>query len=123
MEAFFREFKYEVLFSNLEWISKGLKLTLLGENIVMLDTLYAFNAVRIMSPKFRKKMNEILGDSLFFAIPYRDFLICWASNSPDTMNSQLRTMINEDYQKQDHPLTNCVFSLYQGEVSIDKSFR
>lgn len=92
---------------NLDSLTKGIQLSVMAgpSKVVMINSGDGFDAARILLPKFRRMLNKHVGSNFTFALPNRDFLICWASNAPPEFSEQLHAKIRKDFQSENHPLS------------------
>jgi uncharacterized protein YtpQ (UPF0354 family) len=81
---------------------------------VGIETKDGFDAARILIPKFREFLASQLGSPFRFAVPNRDFLICWNVGASKRFSDLTASKIQKDFQTQPYPLSPHVF-----EVSED----
>ena len=97
---------------NLDSITKGVSMSLMDGPIkaIAIATGDGFDAARILLPGLRERLSKHLGKEFTFAVPNRDFLICWPANAPSDFVEKLHGRVKEDFQSQNHPLSNELFS-------------
>lgn len=98
--------------ANLEAASDGLDVQQGGENpdhflAVVAGDGYA--AARILVPSLRAFLASSLGESFRFAIPNRDFLICWRTDCSSEFHREIREMVRRDFEAQPYPLSASTF--------------
>lgn len=76
-----------------------------------LETKDGFDAARILIPGFRKFVSEQIGKPFYFAIPNRDFLICWSLDSGDKFQKFVREKVRQDFSEQPYPLSPNIFKV------------
>lgn len=81
---------------------------------IAIETKDGFDAVRILIPKFRGFLAERLGSPFRFAIPNRDFLVCWNVGASARFADFTASKIKKDFEAQPYPLSLHIF-----EVSAD----
>ena len=77
--------------------------------IVVINTMDGFDAVRIISPQMQEFFAEKLGESFYFGVPNRDFLICWSKQGDDDFHQTIKRQIADDFEEQPYPLSKYVF--------------
>lgn len=78
---------------------------------IALETKDGFDAARILLPRFRQFVGEQIGKPFFFAIPNRDFLICWSSDSGSKFQTFVREKVRQDFWEQPYPLSQNIFKV------------
>ena len=111
--------------SNLDRLSRKIRLevrrpsgqTANGKYIII-NNQDSYDAVRLLSPKFRKRVIRRLGEPFYIGIPNRDFLICWSQDFSE--QASFDRLIAEDYETQPWPLSDgrFLFSKKDGVVQI-----
>lgn len=79
-----------------------------------IETKDGFDAARILIPKLREFLAGRLGNPFRFAVPNRDFLICWDTGASTRFSDFTVAKIRKDFEAQPYPLSPHVF-----EVTID----
>ncbi|MEX2286439.1 MAG: DUF1444 family protein [Planctomycetaceae bacterium] len=74
-----------------------------GPRLLMPNRPDAYNATRILSGSFHRKLRELLGPELAVGLPSRDFFIAVSLNSAETVEDVRRKVV-EDYVTMDHPV-------------------
>ena len=118
----------EELFStaivNLEEASRGMQMHFSDNG----DTKYiasekkdGFDAVRILLPRLREFIASRLGVPFVFAIPNRDFLICWNLTAPPQFFDFAKSKVENDNSSQPYPLSpNCFKMDIDGSITLRK---
>ncbi len=107
-----RETLYEVAQDNLEKQSEAVEMQMAGEGQ---DTFIAvakgdgYDAARILVPRFQEFLAEHLGESFRFAIPNRDFLICWRLDCGEVFHRQISSQVGADSDERPYPLSSSIF--------------
>jgi hypothetical protein len=70
-----------------------------------------FDAARILIPGFQKFLATRLGSPFRFALPNRDFLICWNTGASASFTDFTTSKIKKDFESQPYPLSPYVFEL------------
>ena len=72
---------------------------------VGIETKDGFDAARILIPKLREFLAGRLGNPFRFAIPNRDFLICWNTGTSTLFSDFTASKIRKDFETQPYPLS------------------
>jgi uncharacterized protein YtpQ (UPF0354 family) len=80
-----------------------------GVRFIALETKDGFDAARILLSGFRQFVGEQIGKPFYFAIPNRDFLICWSSDSGSKFQTFVREKVRKDFAEQPYPLSPNIF--------------
>lgn len=98
---------------NLNVASRGIELTLFPEPnaFAAIDTLDGYDAARIVVQGIRNILAEDLGYPFHFAVPNRDFLICWTTNCEMEFADEMRTKVSQDFGERPYPLSASVFAV------------
>ena len=78
---------------------------------VAIETKDGFDAARILVPKLREFLASQLGSPFRFAIPNRDFLICWNTGASTRFSDFTASKIQKDFESQPYPLSPHVFEV------------
>jgi uncharacterized protein YtpQ (UPF0354 family) len=78
---------------------------------IAIETKDGFDAARILIPKLREVLASRLGNPFRFAVPNRDFLICWSIGSSTRFADFTRSKIRKDFDTQPYPLSPHVFEV------------
>lgn len=76
-----------------------------------IETKDGFDAVRILIPKLREFLASRLGSPFRFAVPNRDFLICWNTGASTRFSDFTASKIQKDFATQPYPLSPHVFEV------------
>lgn len=68
-----------------------------------------YSAARILCPEFVKRLKAVLGETFFFGIPNRDFLVAWSADF--AAKAGFAAQVAKDYARQPHPLSPEVFAI------------
>lgn len=79
------------------------------DRLVAVKTQDGFDAARIVVPEFRSFIGSKLGSPFLFAVPNRDFLICWSHDNSDNFLTMTRERVRSDFQSMPYPLSPEVF--------------
>jgi len=113
----------ELAVANLEARSRGIPVHLSGsdgpEKLIALETRDGFDAARILIPEFQRFVADHLGDPFRFAIPNRDFLICWAATNSAVFHHQVAAKVAQDFSEQAYSLSPCTFRWTGGRILKD----
>jgi uncharacterized protein YtpQ (UPF0354 family) len=104
---------YQTAINNLTEKSTALEMAIVpGPNgIVVVNTMDGFDAVRILLPHLQEFFAENLGDSFYFGVPNRDFLICWSKQSDEDFQDDIRQQIAADFEERPYPLSRFAFEM------------
>lgn len=97
---------------NLEELTQSVQLQLAGADkdvFVAVASGDGYDAVRILMPTFQAFLAQHLGETFRFAIPNRDFLICWRLDCEDSFHQQISSQIIADSSERPYPLSSSVF--------------
>lgn len=100
---------FETAVTNLETASKGMEIKKIGEDIVILNLHDSYDATRILLPRLRGKIAKLIGKQFYFAIPNRDFLICWSKTSSKEVVNRLLQQVKKDFETQPYPISPKIF--------------
>ncbi|MGZ8939488.1 MAG: hypothetical protein ACXW32_09790 [Limisphaerales bacterium] len=78
---------------------------------VGIETKDGFDAARILIPGFQKFISARLGGPFRFAVPNRDFLICWNREADESFVEFATSKIRADFEAQPYPLSPNIFQL------------
>jgi hypothetical protein len=70
-----------------------------------------FDAARILIPKLREFLAAGLGSPFRFAVPNRDFLICWNTAASARFSDFVASKIRRDFETQPYPLSPHIFEV------------
>ena len=101
---------YLVAVDNLKKGSVELEFKKIGSSILILNLHDSYDASRILVPSIQKKISEILGSEFYFALPNRDFLICWKTASSPEETHRLLMQVQKDFETQPYPISSKAFS-------------
>ena len=76
-----------------------------------IETKDGFDAARILIPKLREFLAGRLGSPFRFAVPNRDFLICWNAGAAIRFANFTASKIQKDFETQPYPLSPRVFEM------------
>lgn len=108
---------------NLEEASDGLQMqSALGDEVksIIVSTRDSFDAARILMPGFRGFLVENLGAPFCFAIPNRDFLICWNTDAQPQIAAALAARVRQDFGEQPYPLSPNVFVVMRDGAIVEE---
>lgn len=66
-----------------------------------------YAAARILVPAVRARIAELLGETFFFALPNRDFLVAWSRDFAHHLDFMSR--VKQDFESRTHPLSPEIF--------------
>jgi uncharacterized protein YtpQ (UPF0354 family) len=75
---------------------------------VVFATEDGYDAARILIPDLRAFIGTELGFPFLFAIPNRDFLICWTPGRSE-LDEFVRKQVREDYASMPYPLSSRIY--------------
>lgn len=78
---------------------------------VGIETKDGFDAARILIPKLREFLAGRLGSPFCFAVPNRDFLICWSIGASTRFSDFTTSKVRKDFENQPYPLSPHVFEV------------
>ena len=78
---------------------------------VGIETKDGFDAARILIPKVREFLASRLGSPFRFAVPNRDFLICWNTGASKRFSDFTASKIHKDFETQPYPLSPHMFEV------------
>jgi hypothetical protein len=87
-----------------------------GPRLLMPNRPDAYNATRILSNTFHRRLRELLGPELAIGIPSRDFFVAVSLDS-DEMLDEVRAKVIEDYSSLDHPVCDQLLLLSLDGIS------
>jgi uncharacterized protein YtpQ (UPF0354 family) len=70
-----------------------------------------FDAARILLPGLQKFLATRMGSPFRFAVPNRDFLICWNTSASPSFTDSTTSKIRKDFKSVPYPLSPNVFEL------------
>ena len=73
-----------------------------------------FDAARILIPNLRKFVSSRLGSPFRFAVPNRDFLICWNTEASTRFFDFTKSKIRKAFEVQPYPLSPHIFEIGDG---------
>ena len=97
---------------NLEELTQSVQLQLAGADkdvFVAVTSGDGYDAARILIPTFQAFLSQHLGETFRFAIPNRDFLICWRLDCEESFHQQIASQIIADSSERPYPLSSSVF--------------
>jgi hypothetical protein len=89
------------------------------EKFIALETRDGFDAARILLPRFQQFVAEHLGDPYGFAIPNRDFLICWAATNSVGFKANVAEKVAQDFTERAYSLSPATFRWHAGRILKD----
>ncbi|HEY6004043.1 MAG TPA: hypothetical protein VIV57_14300 [Anaeromyxobacter sp.] len=101
--------------SNLDRQSHGVSLRSRpgADRVVMPERSDGYLAVQILAPSVREAAAKVLGEPFLAAIPNRDFLVMWSTQSSGEFQAFARSRAERDFREQDHPLTPRVLRVWK----------
>lgn len=108
---------YQLAVKNLMEKSFNLEMTFVPppNGIVVVDTMDGFDAARVIVPEMQDFFAEKLGSVFYFAVPNRDFLICWSKQGDEEFQTSMKRQITNDFDKRPYPLSKSVFEFDKNE--------
>lgn len=103
---------YQVALQNLEAASKEPEIEVLEngtETFVAVASGDGYDAARILVPTFQEIVVSRLGETFRFAIPNRDFLICWRLECAAEFDAAVSEKVAADHAARPYPLSPSVF--------------
>ena len=97
---------------NLEELTQSVQLQLAGADkdvFIAVTSGDGYDAARILIPTFQAFLSQHLGETFRFAIPNRDFLICWRLDCEESFHQQIASQIIADSSERPYPLSSSVF--------------
>lgn len=97
---------------NLEELTQSVQLQLAGADkdvFVAVASGDGYDAARILIPSFQAFLAQHLGETFRFALPNRDFLICWRLDCDEAFHQQIASQIVADSEERPYPLSSSVF--------------
>jgi uncharacterized protein YtpQ (UPF0354 family) len=64
----------------------------------------SYNASRLLSPKFRQQLQQLLGPQFVIGVPQRDFFIAFQETDADLMK-RIKQQVAHDFDRAEHALT------------------
>lgn len=110
---------YDVAIENLAARSTGIEVNAgpSPNGFVVISTMDGFDAVRIVSPKIREFIGGVIGESFYFGVPNRDFLVCWEKNDDMDYHDRFGSQVSSDFDERPYPLSRYVFKVStDGEI-------
>ncbi len=107
-----KEALYEMALANLEVTCQNLQMNLLGKDpnvMIAIQTGDGYDAARILVPSLQKFLASHLGETFRFAVPNRDFLICWRLDCEHDFHENISATIAKDHLERPYPLSSSVF--------------
>ena len=87
-----------------------------GPRLLMPNRPDAYNATRILSGTFHRRLRELLGPEVAVGIPSRDFFVAVSLDS-ENMVDEVRTKVAEDFATLDHPVCDQLLLLSLDGIS------
>ena len=84
-----------------------------------IETKDGFDAARILLPGFRKFLADKLSSPFHFAIPNRDFLICWNAGAAADFVNFATSKIKNDFETQPYALSPNVFKVALDDAIVE----
>lgn len=78
---------------------------------VAIETKDGFDAARVLVPNLRRFISSRLGSPFRFAVPNRDFLICWNTEASARFSEFTNSKVRKDFEVQPYPLSPHVFEI------------
>ncbi|RHX80809.1 hypothetical protein DLM77_07990 [Leptospira yasudae] len=94
---------------NLDRVNPNVRIVEEGPGIVAVSMFDSYNAARILSPKFRERLVQRLGNDFEFAFPKRDFLICWSRLLSEAVKDRSVKRMDSDYRSASYPISPEIF--------------
>ncbi|TGM01130.1 DUF1444 family protein [Leptospira barantonii] len=94
---------------NLDRISRNVKFLKVNSGILAIRMQDSYDATRILLPKLRERIAKRLGNDFEFALPKRDFLICWSRSLPEDVKIRLAEQVDSDFQSGAYSISKEVF--------------
>ncbi|WP_167482334.1 DUF1444 family protein [Leptospira yasudae] len=94
---------------NLDRVNRNVRIVEVGPGIVAVSMYDSYDAARILLPKFRERLVQRLGNDFEFALPKRDFLICWSRLLSEEVKERLLKQIDSDYRSASYPISPEIF--------------
>ncbi|WP_165783221.1 DUF1444 family protein [Leptospira barantonii] len=94
---------------NLDRISRNVKFLKVNSGILAIRMQDSYDASRILLPKLRERIAKRLGNDFEFALPKRDFLICWSRSLPQDVKKGLAEQVDLDFQSGAYSISKEVF--------------
>lgn len=92
--------------------------------IIVINTMDSFDAVRILVPHIQEFIREKLGETFYFGVPNRDFLICWSKHGDKNFQKSIIKQIAADFDERPYPLSKFFFELDKnGEFKQMREFK
>lgn len=114
----------DVAIVNLDVASRAMQLHISsGEDAqwVGVEVKDGFDAARILVPNFRAFLASRLGSPFRFAVPNRDFLICWSATASGKFTEFVVGKVQEDFRSQPYPLSQRTFEMAaDGKITESK---
>ena len=88
-----------------------------GARGILIASSDGYDAARILIPELREFIAENIGSPFFFAIPNRDFLICWTGANSE-LDKFVREQVRDDYGSMPYPLSPRIYRVSaENEIS------
>lgn len=103
---------HEMAVSNLNRASRNLEIQGVTDEVnsyLAVTCGDGYDAARILVPGLQSLFASQLGETFRFAIPNRDFLICWGINCDNEFHASVSKQVAQDYKEQPYPLSPSVF--------------
>ena len=103
---------YERAEKNLEELSKSISMQMAGDDpdvFIAVSSGDGYDAARILVPSFQAYIASHLGETFRFAVPNRDFLICWRLDCSEDFHEQIAGQVISDSTQRPYPLSSSVF--------------
>ena len=75
-------------------------------NLILFQTGDGYDASRLLLPTLHERLREHLGSPFAAAIPTRDLLLCFRSDSATI--ARVKGQVQEDYRRMPHQVTDCL---------------
>jgi hypothetical protein len=114
---------YEVARENLKAASQGIEISVIEgpPGLIALQTQDGYDAARILLPELRKFASEQLGSPFYAAVPNRDFLIMWPSETNEEFHESMRSQVTSDFTSRSHPLTRTILLVSEDSIDISRA--
>lgn len=74
-----------------------------------------YDASRILLPRFRKRLQSLLGPLVFVGVPAKDLMICWSGDF--SLPEGMVSLVEENASRLPHPISAKIFALTDLGVS------
>jgi uncharacterized protein YtpQ (UPF0354 family) len=113
----------DLAIANLEEASRGIPMQSTDNDevkFVAVESKDGFDAARILLPKLREFLQGRLGSPFLFAVPNRDFLLCWNTGASARFSEFTVSKIQKDFTTQPYPLSPHVFAVASDGVITER---